>query len=55
MMIAESTVYNMIKRDFQYEDKGPRELLLDGDDRIAITEAAKEDRDMTAADIARHE
>lgn len=53
MKIARSTVQAMIKKGFQYEEKRQRETLLDSDDERAIIEAVEEDRDLTAAEIAR--
>lgn len=55
MKISRQTVYNMINAGFKYEEKVSREPLLDEDDRAAIIEAANEDRDLTAAEIARDE
>ena len=56
MKISRRTVYNMIQTGFKYEEKEARERILDEDDRTAtIIEAANEDRDLTAAEIARDE
>ena len=44
----------MIKQGFCYPDKQPLETLLDTDDELAIIEAVEEDRDLTAAEIARN-
>ena len=56
MKISRRTVYNMIQAGFKYEEKEAREPILDEDDRTAtIIEAANEDRDLTAAEIARDE
>ncbi len=40
MKINRSSVYRMIKANFQYEEKVAREPILDEDDRVAIIEAA---------------
>ncbi len=55
MKINRSSVYRMIKANFQYEEKVAREPILDEDDRVAIIEAAVENRDLTAAEISRDE
>jgi transposase len=55
MKISKTTIYKMIKDGFKYEDKEERELILDEDDRTAIIEAANDNYDLTAAEIARDE
>jgi hypothetical protein len=43
----------MIRQNFRYPDKQPREGLIDSDDELAVIEAVEEDRDLTTAEIAR--
>jgi hypothetical protein len=45
----------MIHLGFQYQEKAPREPILDSDEISAIIEAAEDDRDLTAAEISRDE
>ena len=53
MKVAPSTVYEMIRNDFQYEERSPYKSVLDSEDEREIVIAAEEDRDLTAAEIAR--
>jgi hypothetical protein len=55
MKISKTKIYKMVKDGFKYEDKEEREPILDEDNRTAIIEAANDNRNLTAAEIARNE
>ena len=53
MDLARSTVDRLIGMDFEYKGKQPRETILDSDEEYAFVEASEENRDLTAAELAR--